>query len=70
MAGMNFRRHVALPGALVLVKGEPGAVPCEVAGESKVTEFDGELLVLKGEEYIFEFQIAVGDALGVQVVQG
>jgi hypothetical protein len=64
---VDFRGHIALPGALVFVEFGGGLLGLEVSGKPKVTNFEDVVAVLQKDENVLQFEIAMGHPLPVQV---
>lgn len=67
MAGMYLRSHVTLTCPFVFTEKHPLAFPLKVPGKPKITQFNGQLTLLPKKQDIFQLEVPVGDAAGMQV---
>ena len=68
MAGYNFRGHITFLGSFEFVGKQGGLIDLEVRGKSKITDFEGDLvLFVLVDKNVLELDIAMSEGVGVEI---
>ena len=67
---MNFRSHEGFGSASIIFEGDPFSFVLEPAGKAEISNFQNIFPVLLKDQDVVKFEVSVGHAFLVQVVEG
>ena len=67
---MNFRSHEGFGSASIIFEGDPFSFVLEPAGKAKISNFQNIFPILLKDQDVVKFEVSVGHAFLVQVVEG